>query len=106
MKQSLDNANFWPKVLQVIPAENYGVYAYFNDGSVRLFDAESLIRPGTVFEPLRDINFFKSKLTVINDTVAWDIGGNRDSRKCIDLDPFIVFEQPAIADPYGGAANV
>ena len=99
MIQELDNNNFWPKVLQVVPTDDYGVYAYFNDGSVRLFSVKSLIKPGTVFEPLQDINFFKSKLAVINDTVAWDIGGDRDPIKCIDLDPFVIFEQPPVADP-------
>ena len=100
MQTNLDTAYFWPKVLQVVPTENFEVYTYFNDGSVRLFDAKPLIRPGTVFEPLQDIHFFKSKLAVINDTVAWDIGGNRDARRCIDLDPFVIFEQPVIPDPF------
>jgi len=99
MTQLLDNSRFYPKVLQVIPTDDFGVYAYFNDGSVRFFDAKPLIRPGTVFEPLQDIEYFKSKLAVINDTVAWDIGGNRDPRKCVDLDPFVIFEQPAVVDP-------
>ena len=99
MKQELDRSRFWPKVIQVVPTEDYGVYAYFNDGSVRLFDAKPLIKPGTVFEPLLDINVFKSKLSVINDTVAWDMGGKRNKRKCIDLDPFVIFEQPVVEDP-------
>ena len=99
MKQKLDRNNFWPKVLQVVPTDDYGVYVYFNDGSVRLFSVKSLIKPGTIFEPLQDITYFKSKLAVINETVAWDIGGNRDPRKCIDLDPFVIFEQPPVADP-------
>jgi hypothetical protein len=97
--QELDKSKFWPKVLQVLPTDNHCVYAYFNDGSVRLFDVKPLIKPGTVFEPLQDISFFKSKLAVINDTVAWDIGGNRDPRKCIDLDSSVIFEQCAVADP-------
>ena len=99
MIQELDTTYFWPKVLQVVPTDDYGVYVYFNDGSVRLFNVKSLIKPGTIFEPLQDITFFKSKLAVINETVAWDLGGNRDPRKCIDLDPFVIFEQPQVADP-------
>jgi len=99
MTQLLDKSFFWPKVLQVVPTDTFCVYAYFNDGSVRLFDVKQLIKPGTVFEPLQDIEFFKSKLAVINDTIAWDIGGNRDVRKCIDIDPLVVFEEPAVADP-------
>ena len=99
MIQELDKTQFFPVVVQVVPTDDYGVYAYFNDGSVRFFDVKPLIKPDTVFEPLEDIRFFKSKLTVINDTVAWDVGGNRDPRKCVDLDPLVIFNQPAIADP-------
>ena len=101
MKQTLDYKYFWPKVLQVVPTDDYGVYAYFNDGSVRLFDAKPLIKSGTVFEPLQDIDYFKSKLAVINGTVAWDTGENRDPCKCVDLDPLVIFEQPIVDDPLG-----
>jgi hypothetical protein len=99
MNPNLDTKYFWPQVLQVIPTDNYEVYAYFNDGSVRLFDAKPLIRPDTVFEPLSDLQFFKEKLAVINDTVAWDMGGNRDASLCVDLDPFTIFEQSPVPDP-------
>ena len=105
MNTNLNTAYFWPTVLQVVPTDDYKVYAYFNDGSVRLFDAKPLIKHGTVFEPLQDIQVFKSKLAVINDTVAWDMGGNRDPYKCVDLDPFVIFEQPAVADPLGGVVS-
>lgn len=91
--------DFWPKVLQVVPADDYGVYAYFNDGSVRFVDAKPYIEPGTVFEPLANRDIFRDKLAVINDTVAWDMGGDRDPVKCIDLDPFVIFDSPAVADP-------
>jgi len=99
MARVLDKSKFWPKVIQVVPTDDYCVYAYFNDGSVRLFDTKPLIKPGTVFEPLQDIDYFKTKLAVINDTIAWDTGSDRDPRKCIDLDPFVIFEQPIVADP-------
>ena len=100
MIQNLDKTEFWPAVVQVVPTDDFGVYVYFNDGSVRFFSVKPLIKPDTVFEPLKDINFFKSKIAIINDTVAWDIGGNRDSNKCIDLDPFVLFNQPAVEDPF------
>jgi len=99
MIQELDLSKFWPKVIQVIPTEKYEVYAYFNDGSVRLFDVKPLIKSGTVFEPLLDISIFKSKLSIINDTIAWDMGGQRNPHKCVDLDPLVIFEQPAVNDP-------
>lgn len=105
MTQELDKVHFWPKVLQVMPTNNYSVYAYFNDGSVRLVDIKPLIQPDTVFESLQDIDFFKSRLSVINDTVAWDMTGDRDASKCIDLDPFVIFEQAAVDDPLGGSTH-
>jgi hypothetical protein len=101
METKLDMRHFFPKVLQVIPDDDYRVYAYLNDGSVRLFDVKPLIRPDTAFAPLADLQFFKEKLRVINDTVAWDIGGNRDPYRCLDIDPFEVFGQPKTADPLG-----
>ena len=90
---------FWPKVVQVLPTDNFEVYAYLNDGSVRLYDAKPLLKKETVFEPLMDINTFKTKLAVINHTIAWDMGGNRDQYKCIDIDPFTIYKKPPVADP-------
>ena len=97
--ETLLSPEFWPEVLQVIPADDFRFYAYFNDGSVRMFDVKPLIRPGTVFAPLADPDYFRSRLTVINHTAAWDVSGDRDPRRCIDLDPFVLFEQPAVPDP-------
>ena len=99
MNTKLDTTYFFPKVLQVIPTDDYKIYVYFNDGSIRLFDASPLIKPETVFEPLSDINIFKTKLAIINNTVAWDIKGNRDPQKCIDLDPFVIFDLPRVQEP-------
>ena len=97
----LDPKYFWPKVVQVLPTDNFEVYAYLNDGSVRLFDVKPLLKKDTVFESLMDIETFKNKLTVINHTIAWDMGGNRDQYKCIDIDPFAIYERPPVPDPLG-----
>jgi hypothetical protein len=99
----MNREHFWPVVVQVVPTDDFEVYAYFNDRSIRLYDVKPLLKPGTVFAPLLDVEVFKTALTVMNDTVAWDIGGNRNPRKC--LDPFTLFEQLAVADPlFGGGA--
>jgi hypothetical protein len=95
----MKNKTIFPQVLQVVPTDDYKVYAYMNDGSVHLYDAGPLIREGTVFEPLADIAVFKSAATVINDTVAWDFAGNRDETRCIDIDPFAVQNSPKVNDP-------
>lgn len=89
-----------PKVTQAVAGENYTIYTYFHDGTVRLFNARPLLEQGGVFLPLRDMDFFRKRLTVINDAVAWDMDGTRDPRTCIDLDPCEIYETcPIVDDP-------
>lgn len=89
-----------PKVVQAVAGEGYTVYVYFHDGTVRLLDASPLVRRGGVFAPLKDAAFFRDRLTVLNDTVAWDVEGTRDSATCVDLDPCELYEQcPVVEDP-------
>ncbi len=64
----------FPKVVQVIPMENYSVYVYFEDGKIVCYDMIQMIEK-EVFRPLKDITVFKEACTVMNDTLAWDIGG-------------------------------
>ena len=91
---------FLPFVVQAVPGPDKTVYAYFSDGSVRRADISKMIRPGTVFEPLADEGFFRERLTVIDGAVAWDVTGDRDATKCIDLDPFTMYRTaPIVADP-------
>ena len=89
----------FPKVLQAVAGEHYTVYAYMNDGTVRLVDVLPLIQKGGVFSFLLDPEVFTKALTVLNDTVAWDLTGKHDPADCIDLDPFSVQARPAVADP-------
>lgn len=89
-----------PKVIQAVVGADYTVYAYFHDGTVRLFDASPLVKKGGVFLPLRDREFFCTRLTVLNDTVAWDIDGTRNPGTCVDLDPYEIYETcPVVDDP-------
>ena len=91
--------DFIPKVVQAVPGKGHLVYAYFDDGSIHLFDAAPLIREGTVFEPLADEKIFRQALTVMNDTVAFDLTGRRDSTDCIDIDPETIYEGRQVDDP-------
>ena len=96
---SLDFSRFFPEVLQVYPTDDFIIYLYFNDGTVHRFDVKPLIKEGTVFEPLKDVEVFKNAATVLNGTAAWDLTGNRDEFTCIDLDPFVLFNSPKVKDP-------
>ena len=40
----------FPKVLQAVAGKDFTVYLYFNDGSVRLYDAKPLLALGGVFQ--------------------------------------------------------
>ena len=83
-----------PKVIQAVAGADY------NDGTVRLFDVSPLVKKGGVFLPLRDREFFCTRLTVLTDTVAWDIDGTRKPETCIDLDPCEIYETcPIVDDP-------
>ncbi|HEZ7990476.1 MAG TPA: hypothetical protein RWO66_05895 [Ruminococcus sp.] len=45
----------------------------------------------------------RSALTVMNDTVAWDLSGCFDSSECIDIDPFTIAECEVVSDPLNAA---
>lgn len=90
----------FPAIVQAVPGEDFTVYAYCNDGAVRLVDVKPMIALGGVFAQLSDPAFFRGRLTVLNDTVAWDLTGDRDPAECVDLDPFQIFETaPIVEDP-------
>ena len=89
-----------PDVIQAVAGDDYQVYAYFSDGSIHLFDAKPLIARGGVFAQLADEDFFCDRLTVLNQTVAWDLSGNLDPTCCVDIDPIELYETtPLVSDP-------
>ncbi|MDR1184504.1 MAG: DUF2442 domain-containing protein [Coriobacteriales bacterium] len=91
--------DFWPTVVQALAGDDYVAYAYFNDGTVRSVDMKPFIYEGSVFEPLRDKVLFETSITVLNDTIAWDLSGSRNTRDCLDIDPFTLYESELVTDP-------
>lgn len=87
--------DYFPTVVQVVPFDNYHIQVYFDDGKIIEYDATQDLQ-GEIFKPLQDIQIFKNTCTVLNNTLAWDIQGNRDATRCIDIDPFTLYELPAI----------
>lgn len=82
-----------PAIYQVIPTSDYKVYVCFDDGTIKLYDVMPLIKRGGIFEQLKDIEVFKKTCTIMNGTLAWDIGGNRDTAKCIDVCPDKIYNE-------------
>ena len=96
--------NYLAYVVQAFPGEDFTVYVYFSDGSVRQADMKPYIGKGGVFAPLADECFFRERLTVMNGAVAWDVTGTRDATQCIDFDPCVMYEKsPVVADPLRSA---
>lgn len=94
----MDN-NYFPEVIQVIPTEDYKVYIYFDDGSIKLYDSKDIIDKG-IFQVLIDKEIFMETCTVLNGTLAWDIEGNYDNSKCLDLDPLELYNTcPDVEEP-------
>ena len=87
--------DYFPTVVQVIPLINYHVQIFFDDGKITEYDATNDLK-SELFQPLRDIQVFKDKCTVLNNTLAWDLTGDRNPATCVDIDPFVLYELPAI----------
>ncbi|NOW85418.1 hypothetical protein B0H39_003308 [Clostridium beijerinckii] len=88
---------YMPEVIQVRPTNDFKVYVYFDDGSIKLYDAKELINKG-IFTKVKDINVFKETCTVLNGTLAWDLDGNYNENTCLDIDPFEIYENSLDVD--------
>ncbi len=89
--------DYFPEVVQVVPHEDYTVTVYFDDGKIVLYDLKELFDT-PIFNKIQNIDVFMETCTILNDTLAWDIGGNRDEAKCIDIDPDTLYSLPAVEE--------
>lgn len=90
--------DYFPKVIQVIPTVEYTVYVYFDDGNIKLYDANKLITKG-IFKQLQYDNLFIETCTVINDTLAWTPDRSYNTSTCLDIDPFTLYECATVDEP-------
>ena len=87
---SMPEISLFYDIVQVIPYEDYTVYVYFEDGKIVCYDAKSLLDK-KAFESLKNIDFFMNACTILNGTLVWDVAGNRDCSKCLDIDPEMLY---------------
>ena len=80
------------KVVKVKALDNYHVLVKFEDGIVKDYDCSSLIKLKWA-AALKDVNFFKERCCIINDTLAWRLTDIPDEYNCIDLEPWKVYEK-------------
>ncbi len=83
------------EICMVKPVKCREIDCYFTTGHVRRFNMAKLLKPdcGPVFRPLRNRKKFLSTMTIINGTLAFDIAGNRDEYRCVDIDPETIFTE-------------
>jgi len=81
-----------PKIYGVQPKDNRVVHVFFDDGFVRVYDANLLIKRGGIFQLLNDNVIFFERCTVMNGTLAWDVSGQRNPEECIDVCPDMIYE--------------
>jgi Protein of unknown function (DUF2442) len=93
-------------VIQVKPTQDFKVYVYFDNGKIKLFDMAPHLGKG-VFKQISDIDVFIEKCTVLNHTLAWDVGGSYNVYKCIDIDPETIYSTGVqVSDPLKDADEV
>ena len=61
-------------------------------GKIKLYDAKKIIDIGGIYDILKDIDFFITRCTIINGTLAWDVDGKRIPDKCIDICPDTIYD--------------
>lgn len=81
-----------PNIIQVKPTKDYSVYVFFDNGIIKEYSLKSDIESGGIFKKLKDINIFIERCTIMNKTLAWDISGDRDTTKCIDICPDTIYQ--------------
>lgn len=72
--------------VEVIKAEyvdNYRIRLWFNNSVTKVVDLKSSLK-GVVFEPLKDLEFFKRFMVKFN-TVEWDNGADFAPEYLLDL---------------------
>lgn len=87
----------FPKIVQVVPTEKYTVYVYFEDGKIVCYNVKPLLNKES-FIILRELEYFIKSCTIMNDTLAWDVSGNKNNTTCIDIDPDTLYELDAVKE--------
>lgn len=61
-----------PDLVEAVPLDGYKVHFRFADGLAADIDLSYLVGRGEVFEPLRDIEFFRRlRIHECGDTIEW-----------------------------------
>ena len=82
-----------PKLFQVFPTNDYAVYLFYDNGEIKVYDCNWILKKSGVFTKLHDVERFKQLCTIMNGTLAWDISECRDPYNCIDICPDTIYQE-------------
>ncbi len=61
-----------PDLVEAVPLDGYKVHLRFADGLAADIDLSYLVGRGEIFEPLRDLDYFRQlRITEFADTIEW-----------------------------------
>jgi uncharacterized protein DUF2442 len=61
-----------PRLIEAVPLEGYAVHLQFADGLAANVDLSYLVGRGEVFEPLRDVDYFRQlRIEEFGTTIEW-----------------------------------
>lgn len=81
-----------PKLFQVLPTDDFMVYLYYDNGEIKKYDCDWVLKEDGVFKEIHDIAVFKELCTIMNGTLAFDTSRVRDPYNCIDICPDTVYQ--------------
>ena len=82
------------RIIYVAMGKGNRAYCLFSDNQWRIWDATDVLNSQTMQAQLRkDPGFFRNRIAVINNTLAWDVAGDGDPYLCIDVDSIVIYEQ-------------
>ena len=81
------------KIVKVVPRLDNKVYVYDDDGTIYLYNAQKLVDR---FDQLKNKDFFINRCTILNNSLAWDVEGNGNDEKCIDVAPESILASPKV----------
>lgn len=67
------------KPIKVEPKKNFTLTITFDNLEIKTLDVKKYIKDGTVYAPLKNINFFYSCYIDSNSSICWDKDKNIDS---------------------------
>ncbi len=87
-----------PALYQVLPADDFKVYLYYDNGEIKLYDCSFILEESGVYDEIKDISRFKELCTIMNGTLAFDISEQRDPFNCIDFCPDVLYCESVESD--------